>query len=132
MVLDMNSPWFDMEAFRQCSLEQGTPLFLCQKGIVEPANPEYAVKAQVGFTRRSVQGHIERKQSRIPTDAGWVTTEKIFAYILAIEGFTNKDVLPNSRLLVGSIYYQMELVDEIYSRGVVLQYKYSLVKTDGN
>lgn len=118
-----------MEAFRLCSLEQATPLFLCQKSIATPANAEYGVKAQTGFTRRSVQGHIERKRSAISTDAGWVQTEQIFAYILAIR-FTNKDVLPNSRLLVGSIYYQMELVDEIYSRGAVLQYKYNLVKTD--
>ena len=127
--MDLTKPWFDMEAFRLCSLEQGTPLFLCLKETVVPANTEYGVKAQTGFTRRSVQGHIERKRSAIPTDAGWVQTEQIFAYILAI-GFINKDVLPNSRLLVGSIYYQMELVDEIYSRGAVLQYKYNLVKTD--
>lgn len=125
----LGSPWFDMEAFRLCSLEQATPLFLCQKEIVVPANTEYGVKAQVGFSRRSVQGHIERKRSAISTEAGWVTTEQIFAYILAI-GFSYADVLPESRLLVGSIYYQMELVDEIYSRGVVLQYKYNLVKTD--
>lgn len=128
MVLE--NPWFDMEAFRLCSLEQGTPLFLCQKQIVVPANVEYGIKAQFGFSKRSVSGHIERKQSKIPTEAGWVATEQIFAYILAI-GFSGADVLPNSRLLAGSIYYQMELVDEIYSRGIVLQYKYNLVKTDG-
>ena len=125
----LGSPWFDMEAFRLCSLEQATPLFLCQKEIVVSANTEYGVKAQVGFSRRSVQGHIERKRSAISTEAGWVATEQIFAYILAIK-FNYADVLPESRLSVGSIYYQMELVDEIYSRGIVLQYKYNLVKTD--
>lgn len=128
--MDLGSPWFDPKAFEDCAAEQGVPISLAKKEVIAPGNPEYDVEPQIGFKSRPLKGHIARKSSIISTGAGPVMTEQIFAYILP-SNFSTKEVVTDSYLLVGNVYYQMELVDTIYSRGEILQYKYKLDKTDG-
>lgn len=123
--------WFDLKAFKNCTAEQGIPIFLCNKKIISPANPEYGVKEIIGFEETPLSGHIERQRTSIMTDSGSVITETIFAYILAIN-FSPKELTSNSYIRAGDLYYQIELIDTIYSRGIELQYKFKMEKTDKN
>lgn len=125
----MKRPWFDAEAFESLCAEQGIPISLCKKEIVSAGNPEYGIKAQISFKCRPVTGHVDRKRALIATSAGSVGAEQVFVYILP-KGFSPEEVSKDSYLLIGNVYYQMELVETIYSREDILQYKYKLEKTD--
>ena len=128
---------FNMKSFIGMENEIGQRLELCNPcPCPEPANNEIdyslgVAKKQTKYKAEELQGYaVKEKVSQIAVSGSQVS--KAMEYHAYINGcqFSPDMVNDQSLLGVNGRYYQMEMIDPIYSRGTIMYYVYRLKETD--